>query len=141
MLAGATISRARWGAMNGLRFVLMLAICLVVVGCPAREQSVRVPPVEVRGAWETDHPKYEDRYFEIREDILVLGMGEETAASHPIRAIATQTDGMGTLYLITYLDAEGVENVFGFYYYPVGGGLIRFKNQWDIAWNRRSGTP
>jgi hypothetical protein len=115
---------------------IALLACLVLPGCRAPGPSA--PPAEIQGAWETEHPKYADRSFEIRKDRLVLGTGRGQAATYHIRAVTLESDNVGPLTTITYADAEGVENVFAFYYYPTGGGVIRLKNQWDIPWNRKA---
>ncbi len=124
-----------WRDMN-LRWILIpVAILALFPGCQSREKIV-VPP-ELVGVWRTAAAKYEDRYFEFRPGTLTLGIGGGSSETYPIRSIKRSQDALGTLYAVSYMNqAESVEEVFAFYYDPREGGMIRFKNQPEIAWTK-----
>ena len=114
------------------RLVLVFFLVGAFSGCRvARLESV---PDELVGVWKTTSPRYEDRFFEISEDLVVFGTGGRTTAAHPIVSISGTLEDERLLYAISYEIAEGEEYGFFFYYDPAGSGVIRFKNQQDMAW-------
>jgi hypothetical protein len=94
-------------------------------------------PEEVLGTWTTTESRYADRAFEIRQDTLVIFVGDGDSTVHPIDDVEIEDLGGPLLLTVHYAD-EGGPNRFAFYYDPVDGGLIRFKNQRHMKWNRGS---
>ena len=76
---------------------------------------------------------YENRFFEISEDLVVFGTGGGNTETYRISSIREVPDDDGLLYTLSYY-ADGDEHGFFFYYDPADGGVIRFKNQLDMAW-------
>ena len=114
------------------RLVLVFFLVGAFSGCRvARLESV---PDELVGVWKTTSPRYQDRFFEISEDLVVFGTGGRNTEAHPIVSISEALEDERLLYAISYESAEGEESEFSFYYDPAGSGVIRFKNQQDMAW-------
>ena len=114
------------------RLVLVFFLVGAFSGCRvARLESV---PDELVGVWKTTSPRYEDRFFEISEDLIVFGTGGRNTEAHRILSIREALEDERLLYAISYESAEGEEYGFFFYYDPAGSGVIRFKNQQNMAW-------
>ena len=118
--------------MHMTRLVLMFFLVGAFSGC--RVALLESVPDELVGVWKTTSPRYEDRFFEISEDLIVFGTGGRTTEAHPIVSIGEALEDERLLYAIAYEIAEGEEYGFFFYYDPAGSGVIRFKNQQDMAW-------
>ena len=114
------------------RLVLVLLLVGAFSGC--RGALLESVPDELVGVWKTTSPRYEDRFFEISEDLIVFGTGGRNTEAHRILSIREALEDERLLYAISYESAEGEEYGFFFYYDPAGSGVIRFKNQQDMAW-------
>ena len=114
------------------RLVLVLLLVGAFSGC--RGALLESVPDELVGVWKTTSPRYEDRFFEISEDLIVLGTGGRNTEAHRILSIREALEDERLLYAISYESAEGEEYGFFFYYDPAGSGVIRFKNQQNMAW-------
>jgi len=110
------------------------AILMILVGCQSRESAT--VPDELVGTWKTSAPKYVDRSFEIRKNVIVLGIGKGNTDAHPVLNLQEARDGEAIFYTISYMNYEGRPDRFSFYYDPARGGVIRFKNQQRIEWTR-----
>lgn len=119
-----------------LRSVLTIAIVAVFFGCRPAPEPVAVP-AELHGVWKTAHPRYENRFFELTVDTIRLGIGEESPQSYPIERFEKLQEMREIVYSLTYrIPSEGAADVLSFYYEPLGGGTIWFKNQRNIEWRR-----
>ena len=98
-----------------------------------------VIPKEVLGTWITTEPRYADRAFEIRKDSLVFYIGEGDSTVHSIEGVEVDDLGGPMLLTVHYADEAG-PNQFSFYYDPASGGIISFKNQRHMKWNRSTGS-
>ena len=116
------------------RICFALALIVTIAGCkPANGQTV---PEHLLGVWKTTHPKYADRYFEIRKDVIIFGQGEGKSEFHAIASVDQSAEGKSTLYTITHISHDGQRFTFAFSYLPDDNGALRFKNQKDITWMR-----
>ncbi len=97
-------------------------------------------PEDLIGVWGTTSPTYEDRSFEIKADEIIFGTGEDKFDTYPITKIRIEKDRkeQKTLYLICYKNIEGKEYKFFFYYDPANQGTIRFKNQKEMLWTKKT---
>jgi hypothetical protein len=117
------------------RFLLPITLVATICGCqPGNGHTV---PEHLLGVWKTSHPKYADRYFEIRKDVIIFGQGEGKSEFHAIADVDQSADGESTLYTITHVNHDGQRFTFAFYYRPDDHGALWFKNQKDIKWTRR----
>ena len=113
---------------------MAFVILMILVGCQSREGAT--VPDELVGTWKTSAPKYVDRSFEIRKNVIILGTGQGNTDLHPISNIQEARDGEAIFYTISYVNYEGRPDRFSFHYDPARGGVIRFKNQQRIEWTR-----
>ena len=121
--------------MKSARFLAVLALCTLILGCGTKPYSTTLPS-ELVGVWKTSAPKYADRYFELRSDMIVFGTGGGTVSRHVIKRIEEAREGDQTLYTIFYTEDE-TKYQWSFYYDPVHGKSIRLKPQASIVWTRK----
>jgi hypothetical protein len=99
-------------------------------------------PENLIGVWETTSPTYADRFFEITSGEVIFGTGEHTSDTYPIAKIRMEKDPTGrALYVICYKNVEGQEYKFSFYHDPANRGSIKFKNQQEMVWTKRTSSP
>jgi hypothetical protein len=124
--------------MKAQRIFVILLFFILFYGCQCGKKGTL--PDDLIGVWKTSAPQYADRFFEIKKDEIIFGTGEGSLKSNAIINIETEkVRGEETsLYTIQYKDQEGERYTFSFYYDPVKSGVIRFKNQTQIAWTRES---
>ncbi len=125
-----------------LEKVLVLVLC---VGLLAVCQCSRKPtaPDHLIGVWETTAPAYADRFFEINTNEVIFGTGEGMFDTYPITRIKMEEDRQEqkTLYIICYKNTARQEYKFSFYYDPANQGTIRFKNQKEMVWTKKTIPP
>ena len=97
-------------------------------------------PENLIGVWETTSPAYADRFFEIKANEIIFGTGEKKFDTYPITKIRIEKDRQEqkTLYLICYKNIEGKVYKFFFYYDPANQSTIRFKNQKEMVWTKKT---
>jgi len=117
----------------------LIVICLV--GLSAFQCGGRgTVPEDLFGVWETTSPSYADRPFEITPREVIFGTGENTFDTYRISKIKIEKDPQerNTLYIICYKNIERQEYKFSFYYDPANQGTIRFKNQKEMVWTKKT---
>jgi hypothetical protein len=129
-----TLLGERSEKMTARRIFIAFALLATLAGCQPEKNSAILEPL--LGVWTTPHPKYADRYFEIRSDAIIFGHGGENFEVHALADIDFTRDEETTLYTITHLNHHGQRFTFAFYYDPANNGAIRFKNQKDIVWTK-----
>jgi len=122
--------------MTPRRILIAFALLATLSGCQSEKDST--VPEHLLGVWTTPHPKYADRYFEIRNDTIIFGHGGENFELHALADIDQTQEEKFILYTITHLNHDGQRLTFAFYYDPANGGVIRFKNQREIAWTKEA---
>jgi|PlaIllAssembly_1097288.scaffolds.fasta_scaffold152387_1 hypothetical protein len=120
----------------------MIIICLMALSAFQCGGKGTVPE-DLIGVWETTSPDYEDRFFEITSGEVIFATGENTSDTYPITKIRMEKDpaGQKTLYTISHKNVEGKEYKFSFYYDPANQGTIRFKNQQEMVWTKKTSSP
>jgi len=113
---------------------LILTSCL---GCESG-QTTNIPDSLV-GVWETSAMKYKDRFMEFKKDVVIFGTGDGDQTIQPIRKVKAERQDQKDLYTVTYLDEDGGEYSFSFFYDPAGD-VMALRNQEDIEWKKKSGT-
>jgi hypothetical protein len=95
-------------------------------------------PENLIGVWGTSNPTYADRTFEITKNEVIFQTGEQTFDTYSIKSIEMEKvhRGEDDLYTINYENKEGLKYQFSFYYNPAGQGVIRYKNQMQMAWTK-----
>ena len=97
-------------------------------------------PDSLIGRWTTSESRYKDRFLELSKATLTYGLGEDKEDVYFISSIEKNIQGNNTLYTINYHNIDGLEYTRSFYYYPAKGGVIKFKSQKHIKWNREKDT-
>ena len=122
--------------------VWAIIICLIVLSVCQCGKKATVPD-ELIGVWETTAPDYADHPFEIKTNEVMFGTGEGKFDTYPITRIKIEKDlkEQKTLYIICYKNTAGQEYKFSFYYDPANQGTIRFKNQKEMVWTKKSLSP
>jgi hypothetical protein len=113
---------------------MAIALLTTTLGCHSGDR--KTVPDNILGVWKTSHPKYADRYFEIRKDVIIFEQGEGKSEFHAIADVDQSANGESTLYTITHVSHDGQRFIFAFYYRPDDHGALWFKNQKDIKWTR-----
>ena len=122
--------------------VYIIIICLMVLSVCQCGRKTTIPE-DLIGVWETTAPTYADRFFEITTRDVIFGTGENTSDTYPITKIKIEKDPVEqkTLYIICYKNMEGQEYKFSFYYDSANQGTIRFKNQKEMVWTKKTASP
>lgn len=121
--------------------VWMIIICVMALSAFQCGGKGTVPE-DLIGVWETSSPSYADRPFEITASEIIFGTGGNTFDTYPIAKTKTEKDPAGrTLYNIWYKNIGGKKYKFSFYYDPANQGTIKFKNQQEMVWTKRTSSP
>jgi hypothetical protein len=92
-------------------------------------------PKELVGEWHTTDPKYADRTFELDNVCITFTTGGGTVSTGFIKEMKQVPEGSRILYTISYT-LDDAPNEVSFYYDPIKGKTIRFKNQEKIVWSK-----
>jgi len=125
-----TIQRQRLLALAAL-------VTIATVGAVYAADALvdRTLPARVRGVWQTDGPRYEQRLFELAGSRLAFQVSDSNVTIHQVTRVR-QTDGeAGTLYQVEYRD-EGETYEFSFIYFAGPPEEIRFAHQPFMIWTR-----
>jgi len=122
--------------MKPKRLFIVLSILIIVFahGC-GKKATISD---EMIGTWNTIDSKYKETNFELTPDkIIFRTLGGEVNAN-TIKKIkkkkAPDTEEM--LFTLTYVNLEGQESIFSFFFSQKNGGEIRFQNQPEIIWTK-----
>ena len=122
--------------MRSRTILFAFTLFAILAGCQSQKDNF--VPEHLLGVWTTPHPKYADRYFEIRNDTIIFGQEGENFELHALADVYETREEGSILYKITHLNHEGQRLTFAFYYDPTNNGAIRFKNQREIVWTRET---
>lgn len=124
------------------RWVGPVLLAAVSVACQERPVEHKLP-VALLGVWETDNPKYSDRFLEFRSDRTVrFGQGESGVEVSPITGVQIDRDGEILIVRIEHLNQVGDTYTLALSYEPTRADELRFVNQPLVVWRRRApGSP
>ncbi|MBW2490544.1 MAG: hypothetical protein JRE65_05290 [Deltaproteobacteria bacterium] len=94
-------------------------------------------PENLIGKWTTSEPRYEDRFFEIKKETIVYGLGGDKQDVYFVSNLETRLQGNQILYTLSCKDTDGLKFTRSFFYELINGGVIRFKNQKNIKWMKK----
>ncbi|MDA2929224.1 hypothetical protein MYX84_04615 [Acidobacteria bacterium AH-259-O06] len=114
---------------------LVFAILATFLGCQFQENTI--VPDELIGVWKTAETRYADRFFELKKNQVIFGIGGHNSTVHAVLNIETEEvqEEAKTLYILDYLSSEGQEYQFSFYYHPAQD-VIQFRNQQQFEWTK-----
>ncbi len=92
-------------------------------------------PKELVGEWHTTDPRYADRTFGLDNVCVTFTTGGGSVSTGFIKEVKQVPEGSRILYTISYT-LDDAPNVVSFYYDPIRGKVIRFKNQEKIVWTK-----
>jgi hypothetical protein len=120
------------------RILVVLILFITAFGLKC-EKSITVPE-NLIGVWGTTDPNYADRTFKITRGEIIFQTGENSFDTYTIQKIEMEKvpGGQTLLYIFHYKNIEGLKYKFSFYYNPTGQGEIRYKNQSQIVWTKKS---
>jgi hypothetical protein len=118
---------------NGL--LLIFGVLLVSWGCEQGQTTIISD--DMVGVWKTSDKKYEDRFIELKKDIVILGQGDGNESVQPIQKVTLVRQKGKELYTVHYLNDEGDKDSISFFYDPAGG-IITLKNQRNIEWTKET---
>lgn len=119
---------------NRLSQVVWVTIILTASSCVSQTQL----PDELLGIWKTEALKYQDTFFEMKTDLLFLGMKTGEAQSFTVTKVERKKlcEEEWVLYTVFYQNDSLQKFEFPFYYNPAKNGVIRFKNQENLVWTK-----
>ena len=109
--------------------LLMLAGTFLFPASCARETTT---PQFLLGVWETEDPRFQDRYLKITLEKLIFGLGEGNTVEHRIEEIKRKNVEEGELFTFYYRDVWGKKWTQSLTYNPADGGSIKLKNRSEI---------
>jgi len=124
------------------RQVLLAVIAVVMLAVAGAVAAVRLAgggtlPMSVRGVWQTEGPRYQQRLFELSGKRLAFQTSDTTAAIHQIRRVRRTAGEETTTFDVEYEDG-GTTYTFSFSYYAGPPEELRFVNQPFMVWTRSS---
>ena len=115
--------------------------CLVVLWfCSACAPEPDHAPSYLVGVWETRTDGYADQHMFIDQTRIGFGTSALAADGYVITKVDESREGVKSLFVVSYQDAEQAKFQLAFFYEPAGGGRITFKNQDHLIWTKRAAT-
>jgi hypothetical protein len=132
-----TVSSHDKGRIRRIAHRILAALVLLIMGLGCQSGQTTNIPDDMVGVWETSASKYKDRFLEIKKDVLIFGTGDGDQTIQSIQKVKADRQDQKDLYTVYYLDDDGGEYSFSFFYDPIGG-VIKLKNQEEIEWRKNS---
>ena len=119
---------------NRLSQVVWVTIILTASSCVSQTQL----PDELLGIWKTEALKYQDTFFEMKTNLLVLGMKTGEVQSFTVTKVERKKlpEEEWVLYTVFYQNDSLQKFEFPIYYNPAKNGVIRYKNQENLVWKK-----
>jgi hypothetical protein len=130
----------RFGGRAAAASWLLVAVGLgLLAGCGP--ESTRTVPDELLGRWTTKADKYADTFFELQRDTLILGLAGGRTEIRPVTKVERVVQDGETLFTVFYVDPSDPKRTeFKLaFFFERGPGVVRWKNQKEIAWTRPRG--
>ncbi len=123
------------------KLILCILIVVTVFSTLAIIKFTKTTPIpdDLIGMWVTSNPEYSSRYFGIKKDHLVFGNGQLLSDYGHISTFKKAVQDNCILYIVYYKDDQREKQQISFYYEPIDGGAIRFKNRKQIKWTKFKG--
>ncbi|SRR6266496_4930222 len=120
-------------ASLAVAFVLALVILYLMVGRSRKEDSV---PKPLWGYWTTSAPGYENRYLELDDRYILIGVNEEDMPDLQ-RVSRVECHSVAAQMTCTlYSSNSETDSQMTVDYAPTAGGEMTIKNQRGIVWKR-----
>lgn len=120
-----------------MRSILQVSCLLALWLCTACTSEPEAAPSYLLGAWQTQAEGYADQHMFIDDHRIGFGTSSLTADGYVITHIDESQVGAKTLFVVSYQGADQAKYQLAFFYEPVGGGRITYKNQDHLIWMRK----
>lgn len=91
----------------------------------------------ILGIWQTDAPKYEDRFIELGEALLILGTGDHDPNIYYIKNVKKDLLKNLAIYTLACTAADDSEFTFELTITSDSKGLsLKLKNQGHVVWRK-----
>jgi hypothetical protein len=87
-------------------FLCSLLLIVLFISIPACDR-LKTPPHDLLGIWETDAPKYTNRYIEITNESIIFGLDDGDNIVNTIKYITLEQEGSLFVYTFHYSDPTG----------------------------------
>ncbi len=123
--------------MRPKRIFVVLTILIIVFAYGCGKKATITD--EMVGTWNTTDSKYKDTSFELTADQIIFRTIGGEVNTNTIKKIKKKKapDTEETLFTLTYVNIEGKETIFSFFFGQKNGGVIRFQNQPEIIWTKK----
>ncbi len=124
------------------RIAVAVAVVMVLVGAPLTwaywPRTVDIPDGAV-GLWTTFTPSYADRAFRLTKNTLTFHVSLQDSTFHPIVRVesSSEYDDNATQYTVFYTHYRDMYE-FSFLYSEVPDTTIKFVNQREMIWRKRT---
>lgn|GEM_PF-3393303 len=119
--------------------LIVVLFCVIfagyISGCSRTPTSI---PEELSGKYITDHPGYEDQYFELSSDHIIMGFADGMLKYYDVIKVEKEIVDPKTLYTVLCAnESEGEEFNFAFFVDAAVEGIINFKNKPQVSWKKQ----
>ena len=120
------------------RLMMILFSVMVASSISGCSQSSRSIPEELRGKYATNDPQYEDQFFELSSELILLEFGGGKHKYYRVERVGKEIIDNRILFTILCANKdEGEEFNFSFFTDLAGGGILHFKNKPQVAWEKQ----
>jgi len=126
--------------MTAIRKMLSVPLLLVIACMASGCNNSRILPDTLVGFWTTQSPRYQDRFIELDNVYLFIGVDtRQVPRLQVVNKFKAVQAGNETTYTIYSTDMQDVGNQMTFKFSPANGGEIEFNNQGGVVWRRFPG--
>ena len=90
-------------------------------------------PEHAYGTWETDHPRYEERFFELSAHTVTFGVGDGQSVAYALSGIKKHMERGKPFYILIFEDKAKNRFEKSIWISPKMDTLV-FKNQGNVKW-------
>jgi hypothetical protein len=118
----------------------LLQSALIALGLAATagcSHDKNVIPTEVQGYWTTSAPGYKDRYLELDDKYVLIGVNEDDLPElQRASRVESHVEGLEKVYTIHSSSASQVDYKLILRYSPANGGEVRIQHKEGVVWKR-----
>lgn len=129
----ATSSKIKWNLLILIIFISSLGVLIFT-----RQENTPFP-VELTGRWETDDPRYIDRFFEIDDVSIIFGLGDDKLGIYFIEKIEKEDAGNSILFKFKCTGEENSGEYLFQLQYEHTKRIVNFSNIENVNWLKTNG--
>ena len=120
----------------GIIFVIGIAASALLYHHANSRNDPEKIPEGIFGKWQTEDPRYADRYFELYAAHVTFGFGEGKTAVYELVRIDRAPGEKPSEYNLIFADEDGNRYSQSFYFAEKSPSVLRFKNRDEIEWQK-----